>query len=67
MTGPHDDRDGPHGGHDDEMPGDLTPAELGMWQAFRIGAWYDLRSGHPVLDDLFAPRAWPRSGASGRG
>ncbi|OEJ98279.1 oxidoreductase [Streptomyces thermolilacinus SPC6] len=42
------------------MPGDLSPAELGMWQAFRIGAWYDLRSGHPVLDDPFAPRAWPQ-------
>jgi hypothetical protein len=52
VTEPQDDRD-------DELPGDLTPAELGMWQAFRIGAWYDLRSGHPVLDDPFAPRTWP--------
>ncbi|WP_439900790.1 oxidoreductase [Streptomyces somaliensis] len=61
MTEPHDDRDGLHGdGHDDEVPGDLSPAELGMWQAFRIGAWYDLRSGHPVLDDPFAPRTWPQ-------
>ncbi|WP_175409132.1 oxidoreductase [Streptomyces sp. TRM64462] len=43
------------------MPGDLTPAELGMWQAFRIGAWYDLRAGHPVLDDAFAPQPWPEA------
>ncbi|GAA4923469.1 oxidoreductase [Streptomyces coeruleoprunus] len=57
MTEPRDD-DAP-GGAPGDVPEDLSPAELGMWQAFRIGAWYDLSAGHPVLDDPFSPHAWP--------
>ncbi|MFG3493622.1 oxidoreductase [Streptomyces sp. NPDC047928] len=45
--------------HDDDVPGGLSPAELGMWQAFRIGATYDLSAGHPALDDPFSSRPWP--------
>ncbi|MER5884458.1 oxidoreductase [Streptomyces sp. NPDC001941] len=45
--------------HDGDLPNDLTPAELGMWQAFRIGATYDLTTGNPLLDDPFSDRPWP--------
>ncbi|MFF9868579.1 oxidoreductase [Streptomyces sp. NPDC013953] len=45
--------------HDDDVPGDLSPTELGMWQAFRIGATYDLTVGNALLDDPFSPRDWP--------
>ncbi|MCS0636433.1 oxidoreductase [Streptomyces sp. LP05-1] len=45
--------------HEDDIPSDLTPAEVGMWQAFRIGATYDLSAGNTVLDDPFAARSWP--------
>ncbi len=61
MTEPHDAQGGePAGdGHDAEVPGDLTAVEAGMWLAYRVGAWHDLRAGHPVLDDPFSPRVWP--------
>ncbi|MFV0130366.1 oxidoreductase [Streptomyces sp. HMX112] len=45
--------------HEEDVPGDLSPAELGMWQAFRIGATYDLSTGNAMLDDPFSPRVWP--------
>ncbi|MEV3991845.1 oxidoreductase [Streptomyces sp. NPDC049837] len=45
--------------HDDDVPDDLTPSEVGMWQAFRIGATYDLSAGNAMLDDPFSPRVWP--------
>ncbi|WP_256105732.1 oxidoreductase [Streptomyces sp. ODS05-4] len=45
--------------HEDDVPEGLTPAEVGMWQAFRIGAAYDLSVGNAVLDDPFSSRVWP--------
>ncbi|MGW2812932.1 oxidoreductase [Streptomyces sp. NPDC001415] len=41
-----------------EAPDWLSPAELGMWQAFRNGSTYDLRTRNPVRDDPFAARPW---------
>ncbi|WP_438294344.1 oxidoreductase [Streptomyces sp. HUAS TT7] len=41
-----------------EAPDWLSPAELGMWQAFRNGSTYDLRTRNPVRDDPFATRPW---------
>ncbi|MET9360935.1 oxidoreductase [Streptomyces sp. NPDC006632] len=41
-----------------EAPDWLSPAELGMWQAFRNGSTYDLRTRNPVRDDPFAVRPW---------
>ncbi|KUL23992.1 hypothetical protein [Streptomyces regalis] len=43
---------------DDEVPDDLTPAELGMWQAFRNGSVYDLRIGDAEQDDANGQPAW---------
>ncbi|MEV6110710.1 oxidoreductase [Streptomyces sp. NPDC051940] len=37
---------------------DLTPAELGMWQAFRNGSMYDLRDRDPARNDPAGPHAW---------
>ncbi|MQY16766.1 hypothetical protein SRB5_69690 [Streptomyces sp. RB5] len=37
---------------------DLTPAELGMWQAFRNGSMYDLRSRDPARNDPAGLHAW---------
>ncbi|WUL62624.1 oxidoreductase [Streptomyces sp. NBC_00344] len=44
--------------HDDDAPDWLTGAEVGMWQAFRNGSTYDLRTRNPVLDDPLSTRAW---------
>lgn len=41
-----------------EIPGSLSTAELGMWQAFRNGSTYDLRARDPMRDDPFAPTVW---------
>nr|WP_274557334.1 oxidoreductase [Streptomyces spiramyceticus] len=43
---------------DVEAPGWLSAAELGMWQAFRNGSTYDLRTRNPVLDDPMSTRPW---------
>ncbi len=41
-----------------EPPGDLTAAEVWMWQAFRNGSSLDLRSGEPELDDPDGEHEW---------
>ncbi|MET8243514.1 oxidoreductase [Streptomyces sp. NPDC005202] len=41
-----------------ELPDDLTAAEAGMWQAFRNGSVYDLRSGDTVVDDPHGGHPW---------
>ncbi|WUW12565.1 oxidoreductase [Streptomyces sp. NBC_01465] len=43
---------------DGDAPDWLTGCELGMWQAFRNGSTYDLRTRNPVLDDPFSARPW---------
>ncbi|WP_043663715.1 hypothetical protein [Streptomyces xylophagus] len=40
------------------MPDGLTAAELGMWQAFRNGSMYDLRTGDAAADDVNSSLAW---------
>ncbi|NJQ02427.1 oxidoreductase [Streptomyces zingiberis] len=37
---------------------DLTPAEWGLWQAFRNGSTHDLSSGDPEEDDPNGRRPW---------
>ncbi|PZT74584.1 MULTISPECIES: oxidoreductase [unclassified Streptomyces] len=44
--------------HDEDLPDGLSAAELGMWQSFRNGTTYDLRTRDRVLDDPFAPHEW---------
>ncbi|MDQ1039263.1 hypothetical protein QFZ75_005679 [Streptomyces sp. V3I8] len=41
-----------------EVPGDLSAAEVGMWQAFRNGSVYDLRAGDTVVDDPHGGHPW---------
>ncbi|MFF5492990.1 oxidoreductase [Streptomyces aquilus] len=41
-----------------DLPDDLTPAEVGMWQAFRNGSVYDLSSGDTVVDDPHGGHPW---------
>jgi hypothetical protein len=41
-----------------DLPDDLTAAEAGMWQAFRMGAVHDLRTGDEVVDDPHGGTAW---------
>ena len=36
----------------------LTTAEWGLWQAFRNGSEYDLRSGDPAVDDPSGDHRW---------
>ncbi|GAA3370290.1 hypothetical protein GCM10020367_16340 [Streptomyces sannanensis] len=43
---------------DGEAPEGLSPAELGMWQAFRNGSTYDLSAGNPHRDDPMTGRPW---------
>ncbi|PLW66237.1 oxidoreductase [Streptomyces sp. SCUT-3] len=43
---------------DEQVPDDLTPAERGMWEAFRRGEVHDLRSGVPERDDPASDRPW---------
>ncbi|WP_173874758.1 oxidoreductase [Streptomyces albus subsp. chlorinus] len=40
------------------MPQDLTAVERGMWQAYRNGAPYDLRTGIPSHDDPCGGHVW---------
>ncbi|MEU8571030.1 oxidoreductase [Streptomyces pathocidini] len=45
----------------------LTPAEWGMWQAFRNGSTHDLRSRNPVQDDPVGQYRWgPERSVRGR-
>jgi len=41
-----------------DPPDDLSGAELGMWQAFRNGSVYDLRSGNATVDDPHGGHPW---------
>ncbi|MFD0314359.1 oxidoreductase [Streptomyces flavalbus] len=41
-----------------ELPAELTAVEAGMWQAFRNGTMYDLRSGDAAVDDPHGGRPW---------
>ncbi|MFK4147556.1 oxidoreductase [Streptomyces sp. NPDC004065] len=41
-----------------DLPADLTATEAGMWQAFRNGSVYDLRSGDAQVDDPHGGRPW---------
>lgn len=41
-----------------EPPDGLTSAEVGMWQAFRNGTVYDLRSGDEAVDDPHGAHPW---------
>ena len=45
----------------------LSAAELGMWQAFRNGSTYDLRTADPLQNDPHGPRPGARSAACGPG
>ncbi|MFD8807004.1 oxidoreductase [Streptomyces sp. NPDC059597] len=40
------------------LPEDLTPAEAGMWQAFRDGSLYDLTCGDAAVDDPHGDYLW---------
>ncbi|MFE2375811.1 oxidoreductase [Streptomyces sp. NPDC059398] len=44
--------------HDEHAPDWLTGAELGMWEAFRNGSTYDLRTRNPVMDNPLSARTW---------
>jgi hypothetical protein len=39
-------------------PRDWTPLEQGLWEAFRLGELYDLRTGIPERDDPATERYW---------
>ncbi|WP_128377705.1 oxidoreductase [Streptomyces cavernae] len=41
-----------------ELPDGLTATEAGMWQAFRNGSVYDLRSGDADVDDPHGGHPW---------
>ncbi|MGW2897298.1 oxidoreductase [Streptomyces sp. NPDC001212] len=41
-----------------DLSDDLTATEAGMWQAFRNGSVYDLRSGDAVVDDPHGGQPW---------
>jgi hypothetical protein len=41
-----------------DLPDELTGAEAGMWQAFRNGSVYDLRSGDMTVDDPHGGHPW---------
>ncbi|MGA6172204.1 oxidoreductase [Streptomyces sp. NPDC012600] len=44
--------------HEGDIPDGLSAAELGMWQSFRNGTTYDLRTYDPTRNDPFAPHVW---------
>lgn len=50
-----------------DLPDELTAAEAGMWQAFRNGSVYDLRSGDLTVDDPHGGHPWGPSAVSGPG
>ncbi len=41
-----------------DLPDDLTAVKAGMWQAFRNGSVYDLRSGDAMVDDPHGGHPW---------
>ncbi|MET8553420.1 oxidoreductase [Streptomyces sp. NPDC004959] len=41
-----------------EPPEWLSPVEAGLWQAFRNGSMFDLRTGDPVRDDPHGTEPW---------
>lgn len=47
-------------GDADELPDglELTPSEQGLWEAYRGGTEYDLRSGDPAEDAVDGDREW---------
>jgi hypothetical protein len=53
VTEPSDGAPQPH-----QPPQDWTPVEQGLWEAYRLGEWYDLRTGIPERDDPAADRFW---------
>lgn len=53
--------------HEGDIPDGLSAAELGMWQSFRNGTTYDLRTYDSTRNDPFARHVWGPSGASARG
>ncbi|MFF9122039.1 oxidoreductase [Streptomyces sp. NPDC014889] len=44
--------------HSGDLSDDLTATEAGMWQAFRNGSVYDLRSGDASVDDPHGGQPW---------
>ncbi|WP_445524103.1 oxidoreductase [Streptomyces cyslabdanicus] len=46
------------GFHSGDLSDDLTATEAGMWQAFRNGSVYDLRSGDAAVDDPHGGHPW---------
>lgn len=44
--------------HSGDLSDDLTATEAGMWQAFRNGSVYDLRTGDAVVDDPHGGQPW---------
>ncbi|MFJ2562339.1 MULTISPECIES: oxidoreductase [unclassified Streptomyces] len=44
--------------HSGDLSDGLTATEAGMWQAFRNGSVYDLRSGDAVVDDPHGGHPW---------
>ncbi|MGW0858242.1 oxidoreductase [Streptomyces sp. NPDC002690] len=44
--------------HESDIPEGLSAAELGMWQSFRNGTTFDLRTHDPERDDPFGPHMW---------
>ncbi len=44
--------------HDGDIPDGLSAAELGMWQSFRNGTTYDLRTYDTTRNDPFTPHTW---------
>lgn len=43
----------------EQPPQDWTPTEQGLWEAFRQGEVYDLRTGDDAEDDVIASGDWP--------
>ncbi len=44
--------------HEGDIPDGLSAAELGMWQSFRNGTTYDLRTYDSTRNDPFARHVW---------
>ncbi|MDH6577992.1 oxidoreductase [Kitasatospora sp. MAP5-34] len=43
----------------EQPPDDWTPVEQGLWEAFRQGRTYDLRTGDEALDHITGSADWP--------
>ncbi|MER5439547.1 oxidoreductase [Streptomyces sp. NPDC002790] len=50
--------EGTTGNGNGDVPDELTATEVGMWQAFRNGSVYDLRSGDGARDDPHGGHPW---------